>query len=354
MKLLKISKDELTPALLIETLGDLRQNSLADNSHFAVSAIVEILLDDLSFAYVGGVNIEHSEHNRLTMHAEQSAIVSAVSLFGNNFKLLNVWVMGAPDSIIKGSKAPLADNFVKPCGHCRQILLSFATEKTAVFSVAVNGAVEAPLRLVDLLPQAFSERDLVIDEPVAKPEIKGSAHGLFAPPPRIQPWRYLSHHEELNDTNIRAIGAAITPHVIDLSFKTSPIQACIIKVIDSDAIHYFSGALVQDIAFLTTDAVFASIAAAITEFGGKKLNIQEINFYGESLEPSQLSGVELEHISRFSSADIKIKFHKADESSRIYSLIECIYAHSTKLVSQLISRNATDLSEPRPFGSRAL
>ena len=337
MKLLKISADALTPSQLIENLGDLRQNSLVDSSHFRVSAIVEILLDDLTFAYVGGVNIEHSEHNRLGMHAEQSAIVAATSLFGKSFKLLNVWVMGAPDSITKGSSDPLADNFVNPCGHCRQILLSFATERTAVFSVTVNGAVKDPASLVDLLPRAFSERDLSIEATVTKPQGKGSAHSLFAPVPKIQPCKFLEHHADLDDAEIRSLGAAIIPHVIHPGFKTSQIQACIIKVNDLHAIHYFSGALVQDIAFLTTDAVFASIAEAITEFGGKGLKIKEIHLYGESLDPAQLSGVELQHITRFSTSDTKVQFHKHDESSKIFSIKDCIDAYSNKLVSQLKS-----------------
>lgn len=87
---LHLSNTKLRDMDITPKLQALRKNSLADNSHFAVSAIIEVQLPNGNYAYVGGVNVENDEHNRLGNHAEQTAISTAQTLFGGNVKFSKV------------------------------------------------------------------------------------------------------------------------------------------------------------------------------------------------------------------------------------------------------------------------
>ena len=320
MHLFKLTEHELTSAQLVQKLTALRKHALIDSSHFAVAAVAMIKRPDGQFAYIGGVNVENSEHNRLGMHAEQNAIAAAQSILGEDVKFSKIWVMGAPDAIEPGSTHFLADNHVKPCGHCRQILLSFSAVESEVYSVTVNGVIGEPELLPALLPTAFSERDL--DTVVIEGDM-----------PLVQisrlPWLQVS----LSDANIRTFCSEIKPHMINPAFQTSSIVACIIKASDHSATQscYFPGALVQDIAFLTTDALFSSVGQAVTQFGAG-FQLQEVHLYASILNPAQLSGSELSHIARFSTASTRIKFHTASESGQFLTLAECVDAYATRLL----------------------
>lgn len=92
----------------------------------------------------------------------------------------------------------------------------------------------------------------------------------------------------------------IKPHIIDRNFLTSTIETCLLKTENNNVFYYFTGSLVQDIAFMTTDTIFAALAQAITEMGDQRLEIKEEHLFSSLLDPSQLSGVELQHLVRFS------------------------------------------------------
>lgn len=337
MNLLKITRTPLTQEEITDHLRLLRQHSLIESSHFAVSTVLELKLKDGVFAYVSGVNVENAEHNRLGMHAEQNAIAAAQSLFGGNIKFSKAWLMGAPDTLSKGSDHFLADNLITSCGHCRQILLSFSTPETQIFSVSVNGAVGDAMTFPTLLPSAFSERDLETTAEVAPPEPPAMVrHGFFEDAsPLMMPGRHLTSSEALLPHQIRAACAEVTPHLVDRRFRTSPIDVCMLKISREDSLHYFTGVLVQDIAFLSTDAVFSSLGQAITEFGGHHLRLEEVNLYGESLSPDQLSSTELQHLARFSTAETRIKFHTRDASSEVLTIADCVNANARKLLASL-------------------
>jgi len=89
---------------------------------------------------------------------------------------------------------------------------------------------------------------------------------------------------------------AINIHIINPDFKTSPIDAVILKLSNGTAIF---GGLVQDVAFLTTDAIFTAIGAAITRFGKKDSQISEVhlmlnNTYNK--DKPVLSGCEIQSL----------------------------------------------------------
>lgn len=340
MNVLKFSNKPLLNSQIIEHLGKLRHHSLGSSSHFAVSAIVEIKIENNKYAYVGGVNVEHDGHNRLGVHAEQNAIITAHSLLGGNIKISKIWLMGAPDHLFKGDTDNLVHNFVTPCGHCRQILMGFSSTETQVYSVSVSGVLDDPKLLIHLLPNAFSEQDLYNsseDNPDKTPTKNTIPyqHSLSSLETRQMPWQYLKSKESYQDTDICSLLSMIKPHIIDRNFLTSSIQTCVLKAENNNVFYYFTGSLVQDIAFMTTDAIFAALAQAITELGEQRLEIKEIHLCSSLIDPSQLTGVELQHLIRFSTAETLIKFYNRDSTSQAFNIFTCIEATSNRLQNAL-------------------
>jgi cytidine deaminase len=298
-------------------LSALRRHAFSENSHFAVASILELTLPNEALTYVCGVNVENFEHNRLSLHAEQNALAAAQSLFGEGFKVSKVWVMAAPDFVEQGSDHPLATHLVMPCGHCRQILLSFSSLDTEVCSVTVNGEFGKPERLLDLLPKAFGEQDIKTErnDPGSLKQEPGTKTE------KLQVSHLLAQTMALSNDEIRAYFAVMEPHIIDPKFKTSNVLACLIQATDQDGkLRYFPGSLMQDIAFLTTDAIFSSLGLAMTELGGKQFIIQAIHCYGSQTFPTSLSGSELNFLALFATMNTQVIYHTETESTKPISL----------------------------------
>lgn len=118
------------------------RNSHSPYSHFRVGAALLLTVGDLAEeSIVTGCNVENASF-RLTTCAEQSAIATAVGLYGPHIKLHAVAV------------ANLNQAASMPCGACRQTILEFSTPDTWVFYPGENGAC-AEATLADLLPAAF-------------------------------------------------------------------------------------------------------------------------------------------------------------------------------------------------------
>lgn len=146
--------------LAAPTIDDLRNraalaahNSYAPYSHFHVGAALLLTvtdtLDGLEDAFketkiVTGCNVENASY-RLTTCAEQSAIATAVGLYGPTIRLHAVAV------------ANLNRTASMPCGACRQTILEFSTSKTWIFYPEQEGS-PADAALADLLPAAFRLR----------------------------------------------------------------------------------------------------------------------------------------------------------------------------------------------------
>jgi len=131
------------------TIEELRQratavarNSHSPYSHFRVGAALLVTVgDSIEQEIVAGCNVENASF-RLTTCAEQSAIATAVGLYGPEITIHAVAV------------ANLNDAASMPCGACRQTILEFSTPQTWVFYPAESGK-SAEATLADLLPAAF-------------------------------------------------------------------------------------------------------------------------------------------------------------------------------------------------------
>ncbi len=129
------------PAPLIEQLQQrataVAYNAYAPYSNYRVGAA--ILLTDGTI--VTGCNVENASY-RLACCAEQSAIASAVSLYGPSIRIRAITI------------ANLNDAASQPCGACRQTILEFSAPDTVVFFPKEDGTFDQAT-ITELLPAAF-------------------------------------------------------------------------------------------------------------------------------------------------------------------------------------------------------
>jgi cytidine deaminase len=112
------------------------QNSYSPYSHFRVGAALKLT----NGTVVTGTNVENVSYG-LTICAERSALVRAVSQFGPEVRIAAVAV------------ANLNDAASPPCGACRQVLAEFVLPDAPVVFPAADGQRIMPF--TDLLPLAF-------------------------------------------------------------------------------------------------------------------------------------------------------------------------------------------------------
>ena len=296
----------ITAAQVIAHLRALRQHSVVESSQFAVSALLELELNNGQFTYVGGVNVENAEHNRLSLHAEQNALSTAQTLFGGNVTITKIWTMGGPSDVRAGSSHPLADYPVMSCGHCRQLLLSVAAKEAKICAVTINGKISPVDLLQMLLPKAFSEQDLALEKAEA-PALK-----------KWQGWQLLKQQQTLSNADIFVYLSCLSPHLINPQFQTSALTSCLLKLKGKKG--YIPGVLVQDVAFLTTDAIFSAVGLAITQYSARELIIEALYLYSSSTARIVLTGSELAFIRRFAKADLALHFYDASGTHKKYNL----------------------------------
>lgn len=120
---------------LIKEASKLIQNAYAKYSEFRVAAIV--VADDGQI--YKGVNVENKSYS-LTICAERNAIFSGVT---NGMRKISKIVLYSD-----------SENFISPCGACREVLIEFSDEKTEVVMAAKNGEYIVK-KAMELLPFGF-------------------------------------------------------------------------------------------------------------------------------------------------------------------------------------------------------
>jgi cytidine deaminase len=113
-------------------------NAYVPYSHFPVGAA--LLTDDGEV--ITGVNVENASYG-LTLCAERSAIVRAVSQGKTRFSAIAVWATECPHGA------------VTPCGACRQVLAEFLQPDALVIMSDSSTGVAKTLTMTTLLPEAF-------------------------------------------------------------------------------------------------------------------------------------------------------------------------------------------------------
>jgi homotetrameric cytidine deaminase len=131
--------NHLTNAELEQLLEEARrvaEHAYAPYSGFRVGAALKLSNGEV----VTGTNVENVSYG-LTICAERSALVSAVSKFGPGVRVEAVAVAN-----LNNAASP-------PCGACRQVLAEFVSEETPVIFPSAGGYRTMLFR--DVLPLAF-------------------------------------------------------------------------------------------------------------------------------------------------------------------------------------------------------
>ena len=130
--------NNLDPALesLLEQARAAARNSYSPYSGFKVGAALRLT----NGVVVTGTNVENVSYG-LTICAERSALVRAVSEFGPGIRIAAIAV------------ANLNDAASPPCGACRQMLAEFVLPDAPVVFPATGGV--RVMTFADVLPLAF-------------------------------------------------------------------------------------------------------------------------------------------------------------------------------------------------------
>jgi homotetrameric cytidine deaminase len=135
----KMTSSAVTSTQLKALLNAARKaakKSYSPYSGFKVGAALQLSNGEI----VTGTNVESISYG-LTICAERSALVSAVSRFGPKLRIQAVAVTN-----LNGGASP-------PCGACRQLLTEFIEPDAPVIFPAVEGMLT--MTFAELLPQAF-------------------------------------------------------------------------------------------------------------------------------------------------------------------------------------------------------
>ena len=124
---------------LLEMAHEAAQRAYAPYSGFRVGAALRLT----NGAIVTGVNVENVSYG-LTICAERSALVRAVSQFGPEMRVEAIAVAN-----LNAAASP-------PCGACRQVLAEFTEPEAMVIFPAADGPRAVPFH--ELLPMAFAMR----------------------------------------------------------------------------------------------------------------------------------------------------------------------------------------------------
>ena len=133
---MKTSLSQMTLDGLLRDAALAAEKSYSPYSGFKVGAA--LLLSDGQV--VTGTNVENVSFG-LTICAERSALVRAVSEFGPDLRIAAVAVAN-----LNGAASP-------PCGACRQMLAEFASPETAIVFPAAAGTTT--MRFDEVLPLGF-------------------------------------------------------------------------------------------------------------------------------------------------------------------------------------------------------
>jgi homotetrameric cytidine deaminase len=129
-----ISERELKT--LMSEARTVAKKSYSPYSRFKVGAALKLNNGEV----VTGTNVEGISYG-LTICAERSALVSAISRFGPKLRIVAVAVTN------------LNDGASPPCGACLQMLAEFIESKAPVVFPAADGL--RTMTFTELLPQAF-------------------------------------------------------------------------------------------------------------------------------------------------------------------------------------------------------
>jgi cytidine deaminase len=137
---LKTNPEQAALEELVERARQVARHSYSPYSGFRVGAALKLASGHI----VTGTNVENVSYG-LTLCAERAALVTAVSQFGPQIRVVGVAVAN-----LNGAPSP-------PCGACRQVLAEFIAPGAPVIFPASDGPRTLPFS--ELLPLTFEKWD---------------------------------------------------------------------------------------------------------------------------------------------------------------------------------------------------
>jgi cytidine deaminase len=122
---------------LVKIASEVKNNAYAPYSGFNVGAVV---ITDTGNIYTG-INIENASYGA-TNCAERTAVFKAVS---NGERKIDIVAISSE-----------SDDYIFPCGICRQVLVEFGHNNTKIICSKKNGDYIV-FTLEELLPHAFAK-----------------------------------------------------------------------------------------------------------------------------------------------------------------------------------------------------
>lgn len=331
MKLNQPCAQRATHQQIFQCLQAYKNHVYAPKSNYHVVSVAEFSLPSGEYFYTVGVNVEVPHSNKLGLHGEQSSVLSGVALLGSGAKFSRVWIMAAPENAQPETGAPSA----MPCGKCRQILCSLAEPGAEIWGVNLAGELAGPYLFEDgLLLHPFKESDLFGDET----NVQQLATQLSQAINRSHPlYALLQTKADLSPQQVHQYLQNAQPHIFSQPMKTSQIDSCVLQCAQQG---YALGVLVQDIAYLTTDAVLLAVGQAAALYGKQGLSFTAIHLHGDGLTTGALPLMDFELLIQFAAPSTPVYFH-SNEDMQICTLMDC--ANFRK--QNLLENHATEVAE---------
>lgn len=270
--------DNLPQEEIVAWLKNLRGQPYVKQSGFDVTSVFRVRSAQGTY-YVAGVNVENKELTVGTC-AEEGAIAAAVTALGHGMEIVDGWVMGAPRT------AALSDIACYPCGECRQRIAQYASKEAPIHMIALNGELKDVKTRDELIPHAFSFRDLQHQE-------KNMAHAM--PGRGIESLLYRSSDAAPDEAQLMAWLAELAGDV-----RVSGRREAVILRLSNGA--YVAGSKIENAAYpSSTNAVAAAVAIMRARYGGQK--IREAWLSGEAV-----SGAGLQVMRQFAESDMLLNF----------------------------------------------
>lgn len=127
---------------LYKEAKELLPNSYSKYSNFKVAAVLRMK----DGSTISGVNVENASFG-LTNCAERTALFTAYS---KGYR---------KDDIVEVLLTTEQDDFISPCGACRQVMRELINEDVDIHITNNKGDVKT-VKNIELLPFAFTEKDL--------------------------------------------------------------------------------------------------------------------------------------------------------------------------------------------------
>ena len=297
--------DSLSEKDVLEWLKAMRGRPYVKQSGFDVTSVFKVKSGGEAY-YVGGANVENIDLVSGTC-AEEGAIAAAVGALGQEADIVEGWVMGAPRG------ATTSDLAVYPCGECRQRIAQYTAPTAPIHIVGLDGEMKNTKTRAELIPNAFSFRDLSHNDVAAATALASEARQLIR-----------EVRTPLGINEIYEWMGRLQPDV-----RVSGVKESVVLRLENGA--YVAGVKIENAAYpSSTMAMQSAVAVMNLAFGPQK--IAEVWNYGAYTIPEKgqetayipLTGSSLQILAQFADGTVPVNTMNSQGNVKTVSLQELL------------------------------